>query len=240
MRFAKCTGSSLDANGMVQLTVVGVGDLDPLNPGAAVNDDTAERAEDQPAFGALGVLARPLPDDASGYMEVVCVRTADGMAPIAMRDRRLSMGTAAPGAGVVGLVGYGGGFHSMTPVADGSAPAGGGTLHVLYCPYDFDANGVAQKAHAIIMDPTPGNESLQVIHGDGMAVLMSGTGKKALVLKNAAGNATMRLDDDGFQVNADKIVLAGVVYLGFQPQLALPLLAGPASPPGPSVYISPT
>lgn len=237
LRFGKCIGSSLDVNGSVQLTVTGVGDLDPINPSAAPTDELGERAEDQPAFGALGFMGRPLPPEDGAFTEVICQRTADGLIPLAVRDRRIHMGGAAPGEGVQALVGYGGGHYSLTPVPGNGSAYGGGTLHVLYCPYDF-VNGVPQKAHAVIMDPSAGNECLQLIHGDGMAIVMSSAGDKPLIMKNAAGDATLRLDDHGITLTATQIVLSGGVILG-DPLTAVPLLPGPASPGSTRVFVSP-
>jgi hypothetical protein len=156
-------------------------------------------------------------------------------------------GGVAPGEGVLALVGYGGGFHSLTPVEGDSTPDGGGTIHVLYCPYDFDDDGVAQKAHSIILDPTPGNESIIIAHADGMAITMSSQDKKAILMKNASGDATFRLDDDGITMTAANIQisgtitmdpgLAGNVVIG-DPFTASPLLPGVASQGSSKLFVS--
>jgi hypothetical protein len=171
-------------------------------------------------------------------MDVLALVTSDGLVPFGFRDMRLKMGGEAPGEGVFAFVGYGGGFHSMTPVPLGSDPSGGGTIHVLYCPYDFDANGVPQKAHSIIMDPTSGNESMMFIHAEGMAITMLTGDKNALLLKNKAGDATLRLDDDGITMTATRIVLSGGVVVG-DPASAVPLLPGVASPGSTKFFVSP-
>lgn len=242
MCFGKGIASAVSAAGAVSMTIAGSGDLDidPDSTGAA-GDDVGEVHESAPWYGALGIVGRQLPPLNNEHLEVLCVRTGDGLIPMAVRDVRLRMAGSAPSEGTLAFVGYGGGFHSLTPVADGSDPSGGGTIHMVYCPYDFDADGVAQKAHTLIMDPSTGNQSIQLIHGDGMAITMSGEGDKALLLKNASGDANLRLDDNGITLTADTIVLAGNVIIGDAATMAtaLPLLAGASSPPCSKLYVAP-
>lgn len=248
VRFGTAVNSSLsDRSGAVQYSIAGIAGLDFTpgeDPSIPLDDDAAAEATDNAElYSAPGIIGRPLPprniDGTEFHMDVICVQTVDGLVPIAYRDLRLAMaGDAAPGEGVLAFVGYGGGFHSMTPVEAGADPAGGGTIHVIYCPYDFDSSGVAQKAHSIILDPTPGNESIIMSHANGLAITMSDQDKKALLLKNAAGDATIRVDDDGVTITAVQIVLSGGVIVG-EPALAVPLLAGPASPPSTKFYVSP-
>lgn len=248
LRFGTAVSSSLsDRNAAVQYSVTGIAGFDFTigeEPTIPLDDDTAaEATEDAEPYTSPGIVGRPLPprtvDGQDLHMDVVCVQTVDGLVPVGYRDLRLAMaGDSAPGEGVLAFVGYGGGFHSMTPVESGADPAGGGTIHVIYCPYDFDADGVAQKAHSMILDPTPGNESIMITHANGLAITMSDQDKKALLLKNAAGDATLRLDDDGVTITAQTIVLSGGVITG-DPATAVPLLAGPASPPSTKFYVSP-
>jgi hypothetical protein len=247
IQFGKVLGSSIaeSAGGTskpVQYHVVGISgwDLTGDEPAIDEEDTSAEVSPEADVYSALGVTGRPLqPDitgDASEHAEVVCIRSADGLTPIAVRDVRLRMGGNAPNEGTVALVGYGGGYHSISPVDNTDLSKG--AIQVIYCPYDFNAAGVAQKAHAITLDPTPGNESISLVHGEGMAITMSGAGKKALMLNNAAGDATFRLDDDGITMTAVTIVCSGGVIVG-EPITAVPLLAGAASPASTKFYVSP-
>jgi len=246
VEFARVMKSSLaDGNNAVQWSIEGVQGFDltdPTNPKAKGGDGDGSGIENAEQFSALGVIGRPLPpSDVQGineHAEVCCIKTVDGLVPISTRDTRLRMQGNGPGEGTLAFVGYGGGFHSTTPVAKGSDPAGGGTIHVLYCPYDFDNNGIAQKAHTITMDPTPGNESIIIAHAEGMAITMGDDGKKELLLKNAAGDATFRLDDDGITMTATQIVMSGGVIIG-DPLTAVPLLPGPASPGSTKLFVSP-
>jgi len=238
IRFSEIVNSSLNTRTQaVQYSVVGLADSNTPD-----DDTAAESVDDAEPYTSPGMVGRPLPprsiNGIEQHMDVLCVITSDGLVPVGYRDTRLKMGGNGPGEGVLAFVGYGGGFHSLTPVAQGDDPAGRGTIHVLYCPYDFDGNGVAQKAHSIILDPTDGNESIMVVHAEGMAMTMSGQDKKALLLKNAAGDATLRLDDDGITLTAKTIVLSGGVIVG-EPALAVPLLPGIASPGSTKFFVSP-
>lgn len=245
VQFSSVVNSTLSTRTkMVQLSVTGIAGLEySENSSIPLADDKkAEVTENAEQYSAPGIIGRPLPPQSlkglDYRMNVVCLRTADGLVPIAYRDLRWKMGGNGPGAGVLAFVGYGGGFHSLTPVKKGQDPAGGGTLHVIYCPYDFDSDGNARKAHSIILDPTAGNESIMIAHANGLAVTMSNEGKKALLLKNASGDATLRLDDDGVTITAQRIVLSGGVTIG-DAAAAVPLLAGAASPPSSKLYVSP-
>lgn len=248
VRFTTAESSSLhEQTGGVQYSIIGILGFDGVageSASVAFNDGiAAEGTNDAETYTAPGIIGRPLPprtiDGVEQHMDVVCIQTVEGLVPIAYRDLRLQMaGGSAPGEGVLAFVGYGGGFHSMSPVASGQDPAGGGTIHVIYCPYDFDSNGVAQKAHSIVLDPTPGNESIIIAHANGLAITMSDQDKHAIVLKNIAGDASIRCDDDGVTLNGEQIVLNGTVIVGSN-ITAVPLLAGPASPPSTIFFVSP-
>lgn len=252
-QFCKVASSSIasDASAATLYNMVGIGsfEIDILDNGQgatitiATTDEESEQMQGAEVFTALGILGRPLPPDTRNgrdeHMEVLCIRETDGLVPIAARDIRLKMGGVAPGEGVLAFVGYGGGFHSLTPVEAGSTPDGGGTIHVLYAPYDFDSDGVAQKAHSIILDPTPGNESIIIAHADGSAVTIDSNG---MVLKGPGDSASyIGLNEQGITLSAPEgqvITLSGSVVIG-NPLLALPLLAGAASPPCSTLLVSP-
>jgi len=247
IQFAKVVSSALikepnsSDNQAVAYNVAGIGGFDATSdePILDNSDDSGEYNENTEVYGSLGVIGRPLPPETvsgrSAHAEVACLKTADGLVPIATRDLRLKMPGEGPGEGTVALIGYGGGFHSLDPVNDGDD----GTIHVLYCPYSF-TGGVATKAHSIILDPTAGNESIILVHGDGMAITMADDALigKHLLLKNDSGDATIRLDSQGITMTASKIVLKGGVIIG-DPVAAQPLLAGVASQPSTKLWFSP-
>lgn len=244
VQFSDAVNSAISSRtGMVQLSVTGIAGFNYATGVIPLSDDqAAEATEDAPQFSAPGIVGRPLPPrNERGVdlrMNTMCLRTADGLVPFAYRDLRWKMPGGGPAAGMLAFIGYGGGFFSQSAVAAGNDPAGGGTIQVIYCPYDRNAQGVPQKAHAIILDPTAGNESLQVMHSNGLAITMSNQGKKALLMKNASGNATFRLDDDGVTITAERIVLSGGVIVG-EPASAVPLLPGAASPGSSKLWVSP-
>jgi hypothetical protein len=239
VRFATAISSSISKTGTVEINLNGIAGLDydddATDNDPAVAGQTMDNAEQ---FSAPGIMGRPLPprvvNGTELHMDIIALVTADGLVPIAYRDLRIKMGGNAPGEGVMAFVGYGGGFHSMTPIPKNGDPAGGGTLQTIYCPYAFSGETPA-KAHTIILDPTEGNESVMIVHGDGMAVTLF---DNAVVMKNKAGDATFRLDDAGVTITAQTIVLSGGVIVG-EPALAVPLLAGPASPPSSKLWVSP-
>ena len=244
IRIGTAVNSTLsDRTGAVQFSVAGIAGLDfeiggdptiPLD-----NDAAAEATDDAEQYSAPGIIGRPLPprviEGVEQHMDVMCVLTADGLVPFSYRDLRLKMGGAGPAAGVLAFVGYGGGFHSMNPVAVGVDPAGGGTIHVIYCPYDFDADGVAQKAHSIILDPSTGNESIIIAHADGQAMMMI---NGELTLKSPDGTAFMSNKNGKIDFVAETVTFNAGVVIG-ESVTAVPMLAGAASPPASKLFVSP-
>lgn len=201
-----------------------------------IQEDSLPESNEGEVYGSLGVLSRPMNATADDNADSVCLRTADGLIPIGSKDPRIKMPGNAPSDGTIALVGYSGGFFSIDMVDSESTT--GGNIMTLYCGYDFDSDGIPGKAHSITLDSTSGNESISIIHSEGMAITMSGEDDKALVLKNAAGDATLRLDDNGITMTAVQIVMSGGVIVG-EPSLAVPLLAGVASPPSSKFFVSP-
>lgn len=224
VRFGHVLSSSLTggARSAVQLFVAGLQGVDYTDPSNPKPKADGERNDAASMYGALGLVGRPLDGDKEDHHEVVCLVTSDGLIPIAHRDLRLQMGGSAPQAGVIGLVGYGGGFYSLTP---SGAKGANGTLHTAYCPYSFQ-QGVAQKAHAVVMDPTPGNESVSVVHGDGMAVTMS-DGK--LVLKSASGAAHISISDGEITIFGSVKIVGGLRWTldGITPGFPVALIGAP-------------
>jgi hypothetical protein len=246
VRFSRVISSSLAAeNQALQYNVEGLIGFDVTGENLVFEPESGEATEAAEVFGQLGVVARPLPPESAGgvdeHLEVVCIRTTDALIPIAHRDVRLKMqGGAAPGQGVVALLGYGGGFHSLSPVADGTDLDGGGTIHVIYCPFDFDSDGVAQKAHSITMDPTPGNESMSLVHADGMAVLMF---DDKLTLRSNDGSGYIELSGSDVVINGNVSIVGALKIgdIGLGPLFPVALVGFPPGTPllgGPSVLAS--
>lgn len=223
----------------VLLNIVGAaGDAD-----GSGDDEAGETATNQEHFTALGIIARPRPPSRvlpaqSGPevgAEAVALRTGDGLVPIGYRDLRLHARYPAPKEGTIALVGYAGGFHSLDDVDDvpltsqGKSVPNKATLQTFYVPYQHNLDGVPAKAHVITIDPRPGNESISIVHGDGMAVLMKHGGKNSVVVKNKAGNAYIEVNDDGNTLNGNTVINGGATIgdpvAAVPVALATPLLA---------------
>lgn len=245
LEFCKVIASSVGGTHAAALyNLTGIGgfalDADGEITGDDESDEGGEQAHEQECFQALGVIGRPLPPEADLFAEAICARTEDGLVPFAFRDLRLHRsinpsGTpTTPAEGQLMFVGYGGAFlsHAMTAANTGSKR---GNVSTLYCPHDFDASGVPQKAHAITLDGSSGNRSISIVHSSGAVFTLTDNAITWMV--DAATFATMRPGE--LTLNAAKILLKGNCYLGAQAEVGLPLLAGPASPPSPSVFVSP-
>lgn len=202
-----------------------VGDIDdPLGEGASDKFTSAEQHQ-----GPIVWRPRP-PESIDGKTlgtEGIGLRLGGSTVPVALRDLRFNRRFSAPKAGSVALVGYGGGFLAFDDTDDKESRA------TLYVPYDF-VNGVPTKAHVIFADPSDG--SMGMIHGDGFAVMINES--EGVTLRG--GESTwINVKDGTIDIVANKVNVQGTVALGGNPATAVPLLAGPASPPGPNVYISP-
>ena len=161
------------------------------------------------------------------------MRVGDGLIPMTWRDLRLNRAFPAPKAGTVALVGYGGGFLSLddTDANSGDQKA---TIQVFYCPYSF-SGGVPAKAHCIIVDPV---EGISIIHGDGASFLM---GKdKSIMLQSPDGQSFVKVQDGMVTIQTALLILnGGAVVVGNPMGPIAPLLAGPASPPCPRLFVNP-
>lgn len=250
VEFCKVIASAVGGTNTTTLyNLTGIGgfalDADGAISGDDESDEGGEQAHEQEIFQSLGVIGRPLPPEGDLFAEALSVRTEDGLVPFAFRDLRLhralnpSGDPVTPAEGQLMFAGYGGAFLSlaMTAAAVGSKK---GNVLTLYVPYAFNGAGVAQKAHAISIDPTTGNSSLTLVHGDGpMFSLTENAGGGPGISWAIDGSTFGRMKSGEVLFQSAKIMLKGNVYLGGSPETGLPLLAGIASPPGPSVFISP-
>ncbi|MEA3225139.1 MAG: hypothetical protein U9Q07_04250 [Planctomycetota bacterium] len=253
LQFAKVMSSSLidpPSGGNtrpVQFSIEGTGDatdLDGFEGEIPTADDTGEK-EDADIFGQIGIVARPLPPTTSGtvseHAEVVCIRTSDGLVPVAARDIRLKMFGVAPNEGTVALVGYGGGYHSIAPVDNSDLTKG--AIQTIYCPYDFNSSGVAQKAHSITIDPTAGNEAISVVHATAGSFLMYDGGVQPpwQRMQSPDGQTFVMVEDGKLTLQSDQLILnGGMVVVGNPLGPIVPLIAGIASPPCPRLFLNPS
>lgn len=241
--FAKVLGSTvLSRNSSVAYSLTGVGDFRTDAKGNVIDaddsDDAGEQAPADRVYSGLGLLGRPLPPGgANAYCEAAALRTADGLETIAVRDARINRavnptGQGIPAEGQQMLAGYGGAFLSLK-----HDTATGTDILTLYVPYEFDGNGIATKAHAIVVDPAKG---IQMIQGDGAVMTLCndvGNGEPGFSWVMSAGSFG-RVSASEVVIQAPKIMLKGNVYLGAESEAGLPLLAGAASPPSASVFVS--
>ncbi len=212
--------------------VLGIGGLE------ADNAD-GEQANEQVRYsGALGMIWRGLPPDTvkgkTRFMDVLTAKLADGLLPIGWRDERINKAFPnGPKEGTVAVAGYGGGFHSLD-LTDANSGSQKANIHVIYCPYQFDGNGTPAKAHAIVIDPSSGNESITITHGDGFQLSLTKEGFNV----NIDSSTFLHMEAGAVTINAAKITLQGNCYLGSNPLTGTPLTPGLVAPARPSVFLS--
>lgn len=236
LSFATVVGSSInEQTKTVQISTSGVGSFGTEENDFSLDfgDEAGELADNQDMYGPLGILSRPLdPEKIAGRdyrAEVVAARTADGLIPIAWRDLRFER--YFPGGipkGTVRMVGYGGGFASFD-MSDNVE-----NIYTIYLPYDF-VNGTPTKAHAIIVDSNPDN-GITVTHGDGYQVALTSDG---ILMRTSDDSTFFHMKEGVISQSAAKIFLKGTVYVGQAGEAGVPLLPGAASPPCPSLFLSP-
>lgn len=235
--FVKVIGSAL-VDGETVFNVKAVGAFGGFD--GDDGDSAGEQATGQVGYSSLGVIGRPLPPDGSLFAEAVALRVDNGLSPFGWRDLRLHRALPAgllPGQLV--FAGYGGALlsHAMTDDPVGSQRA---NLATWYVPFDFDPDGVPQKAHTIAIDPTPGNSSISIVHADGVFFTLTEDAGGGPGISWAVDGATFgRMTAGEVVIQAAKIMLKGNVYIGAQAEAGAPLLGGPISPPCPSMFVSP-
>lgn len=205
--------------------------LNLAGPGGAIDlqnpdrEEAGETATAQPEFGALGMVGRPPPpskvDGRSAYTEAFAVRTGDALVPVAYRDLRWNAFYPSPKPGTIANVGWGGAFDSNEATLSSSG-APQSSVRTIYVPYAFSGS-TPTKAHCVTVDGTAGNESISIVHGDGMAICINDGG---IVIRNAAGNAYLEVNSGGVVINGNT-VLNGGATIG-SPTGALPVALAPA------------
>lgn len=228
---------------MSTLQITGSSVSGPLNAVTMGGDGTVEgeEARGEDSFGAPGIVFRPRPpsdvegSDGQTYRvgaEAMGARMGDRLTPFTWRDLRLNKVFPAPKEGTIALVGYGGAFLAFDDATDGS----GNSVATLYVPY-AKSGGVATKCHVICLDPA--QNALGIVHGDGAAISLSEDG---ITMRSPGGTSSFQLTDTDCAIGAQNISLMGVVSIAKDPAslaLAVPLLAGVASPPCTSLLLAP-
>jgi NAD-dependent dihydropyrimidine dehydrogenase PreA subunit len=236
LSYFRVTGSTVDGHHSAVL----VGGSGAVGGFTDDPEDEGETESETEAYGAPGVVFRPRPpeevDTPDGprtlAAEAMAARVGEKLVPMAWRDLRFNRVYSNPRAGSVALVGYGGGFLAFDDTTEDSGDQRA-TVCVLYCPREF-SGGVHSKAHAIILDPV--ENTVAILHGDGMALVMD---EDNGITCRADRTTYWNLQPGKFTCVADSINLRGNVALGANTLAAVPLLAGAASQPTPSVWFSP-
>lgn len=189
-----------------------------------VDGDGSQNVEQ---FASPGCVFRPRqPEQVEGAdgttrelgTEAIGVQVGDELIPVGWRDLRLNRNFPAPSEGTWAQVGYGGGFVSIDTVKLPGERLG--DILTQYVPYAFDANGTPTKAMAIIIDPA--TESVRIIHGDGMAVLLE---QRRTIIRNAAGDAYIEVGEGGIIVNGNTKLVGGLDVGGAAAQPLMTLTA---------------
>jgi hypothetical protein len=249
VEFCKVISSGLSGpSSAVHMNLTGAGgfalDENGSITGADNSDDGGEQAHEQEAYQSLGVIGRPLPPEGDAFAEALSLRTGDGLVPFAFRDLRIHRAVNPTGAGTTPregqllFAGYGGAFlsHAMGDES-GSRRA---NISTWYVPHDFDGSGVPQKAHAITIDPTPGKSSISLAHASGLFfALTEDAGAGPGIVASVDGQTFFRMSAGQLTIQAAKIMLKGVCYLGAGAEGGLPMLGSVMTPPSPSVFVSP-
>jgi hypothetical protein len=220
VQFGKVLSSNINPRTYaVQVDIAGIGPLEPDN----VSDLDGERGEQSEMFGALGFVSRPLdPEvkDGNRYeCEAVCLRTEDGLIPIAWRDLRLNtFFPAGVPKGRIGMVGYKGALHTIDVTGDNNT-------QTIYVPYDFDGGGNPQKAMVVTLDTSsPGNEHITMSIGGGTeGYQMSMNLADGLQVRTPDNSTFFNIRESEITLTAEKIMLKGNVYLGAAAEASIPL-----------------
>lgn len=149
-----------------------------------------------------GFLGRPADPDGDGSCQVLHAYEGDQLHAIPTQDARALAKLPALSKG--GSVQYGsdGGFASFDPDTH---------THTLYIPTDFDASGTPTKAHLFqIGKDTTGKRCITILHADGPAITVLEGGKKSIVIKNAASDAYVEVNDDGITLNGKTTIKGGL------------------------------
>lgn len=177
-----------------------------------------------------GLLARPLdPEkDANATPTEGC-----GLLTWMHGDRRYHTPIGDPRAtaklpkarkGGAGLYGGAGDYLSFL-LFDGLDPTGVATPGSLNVSTPYAKSGAKKSHYFGMLIREPGQEAIVLMHGEGHGFMCTTTGKRAALMKNAAGNASVMVSDDGVAING-KTKLVGSLTVGEQ-MAARPVVLGP-------------
>lgn len=149
-----------------------------------------------------GLLGRPLDPDEEGACKALTAREGDQDHAIATVDLRVLKKLPQPKKGGSVQFGADGGFGEFNPETH---------TWTLYIPVDFDGEGKATKAHLLqIGKDTNGKRCITLLHADGPAISILEGGKRSVVIKNAASDAYVEVNDDGITLNGKTVIKGGL------------------------------
>jgi hypothetical protein len=197
---------------------------------------TGTKAEEEPMYSALGVIARPKSPVTTasgvalkGECEVLAVKNDDGMQPFAYKDLRIHARCPSPAEGDIFLAGYQGGYVSIR-AATGTL----GDVVKMYAPR-IDSSGTFVLAHHITLDPHgSASPAIAIHHGSGYSIRITNAGDiearaNTLVVNPDASPQNVVLWDNLNtwinQVNAAFAVISAAAGLNPNPSITVPTAA---------------
>jgi hypothetical protein len=200
---------------------------------------TGTKAEEEPMYSALGVIARPKSPVTTasgvalkGECEVLAVKNDDGMQPFAYKDLRIHARCPSPAEGDIFLAGYQGGYVSIR-AATGTL----GDVVKMYAPR-LNSSGVETAAHYLLLDPhSSASPAIALVHGGGYSIRITNAGdtevrNKLVVAPDSAQQGVM-LSTEMLtwitQVNAAFTAIQAAAGLNPNPSITVPTAAPAAS-----------
>lgn len=150
----------------------------------------------------FGFLSRPLDPDEQGACQVLYAYEGDQLHTMPTLDARVIDKLPQLPKGSSIQFGADGGFGQFDPETH---------TWTLYIPTDFDGEGTPTKAHLLqIGKDTNGKRCVTLLHADGPGISILEGGKKSVVIKNAASNAYVEVNDDGIVLNGKVTIKGGL------------------------------
>lgn len=162
-----------------------------------------------------GFLSRPLDPDEDGACQVLHAYEGDQLHVQPTTDKRVIDKLPRLPRGASIQFGADGGFGQFDPETH---------TWTLYIPTDFDGAGTPTKAHLFqIGKDANGKRCVTLLHADGPGLSILEGGKKSVVIKNAASNVYVEINDDEVVINGKSTFRGGIAEMvGANPLTAVP------------------
>ena len=198
--FATVSDSGYDDDGFLEVGIDHCGDTEKVGGAKAT------------ACMPYGFDSRPLDPTEAGECEMLFLRESDRHSAMPTTDRRVvallpkqrkggSRQYCADGNYLM--------FEGADPATAAPKRAGSMVASVKYVAEDGST-----KAHVLRMDKrTAGSEQISFLHGEGQGLVMTATGKKSALLRNAAGTAGFETNNGGNTISG-KTKVVGSLTVG--------------------------